>query len=234
MHKNNLLNDFELNYLEYKEAIKFDKRGLTQIYWSILKLNHLILFAFLPNEDYNLRTIKISLLLISFSLYFTINCFFFSDDSMHKIYVSFGKYKIINEIPQMIYSILISSTINAFMKFISLSGKNMIFLKGLPMNFFPQKASKMEKRERNKIILFYIISFIIIMFFWYFVSCFCAAYINTQKILINDTLISFAISMIYPFGLYLIPSILRLMALKPNKGNKEFKQFLYNICLFLS
>ena len=124
MHKNNLLNDFELNYLEYKEAIKFDNRGLTQIYWSILKLNHLILFAFLPNEDYNLRTIKISLLLISFSLYFTINCFFFSDDSMHKIYVSFGKYKIINEIPQMIYSILISSTINAFMKFISLSGKN--------------------------------------------------------------------------------------------------------------
>ena len=72
------------------------------------------------------------------------------------------------------------------------------------------------------------------MFFWYFVSCFCAAYINTQKILINDTLISFAISMIYPFGLYLIPSILRLITLKPNKGNKEFNQFLYNICLFLS
>ena len=206
-----------------------------QIYWSTLKINHSILFAFLPNEDYNLRTIKISLLLISFSLYFTINCFFFSDDSMHKLYINFGKYKFINQLPQMLYSVLISSTINAFLKFISLSGKNMLFLKSLSkLDFNLQKVTKMESCERNKIIIFYILSFFILLFFWYFISCFCAVYINTQKILINDTLISFATSMIYPFGLYLLPSILRIIALKANKENKAFKQFLYNACLFLS
>ena len=234
-NRKNLLNDFELNNLEFKEAIKLDKRRLMQIYLSTLKINHSILFAFLPNEDYNLRTIKISLLLISFSLYFTINCFFFSDDSMHKLYINFGKYKFINQLPQMLYSVLISSTINAFLKFISLSGKNMLFLKSLSkLDFNLQKVTKMESCERNKIIIFYILSFFILLFFWYFISCFCAVYINTQKILINDTLISFATSMIYPFGLYLLPSILRIIALKANKENKAFKQFLYNVCLFLS
>ncbi len=60
------------------------------------------------------------------------------------------------------------------------------------------------------------------VFFWYFISCFCAVFINTQLILIKDSLISFALSMIYPFGLNLLPGIFRIPALK-NKNN---------ICLF--
>ena len=71
LNNNYKLTDLELNNLDFEKAKEMDKRGFIQIYWSILKLNHFILFAFIPNEDYNLRTIKISLLLISFSLYFT-------------------------------------------------------------------------------------------------------------------------------------------------------------------
>ena len=98
-------------------------------YWSILKYNHLILFCILPIEDYNIRIIKVSLLLISFPLNFTINGFFFKYDSMHKIYIELGKNKIINQLPQMIYSLIISSTINLLLKSISLSGKNIILIK---------------------------------------------------------------------------------------------------------
>ena len=43
------------------------------------------IFSFLPSNDFNLMAIKISLLLLSFSLYFTINGFFFSDETMNKI-----------------------------------------------------------------------------------------------------------------------------------------------------
>ena len=59
------------------------------------------------------------------------------------------------------------------------------------------------------------------LFFWYFISCFCAAYKNTQIILIEDTLISFITSMIYPLGLKLLPGMVRIPALKaPNKDKK--------------
>ena len=46
-----------------------------------------------------------------------------------------------------------------------------------------------------KFIIFFIFSFILLLFFWYFIACFCAVYTNTQMILIRDTLISFGISM---------------------------------------
>ena len=62
------LNDQELNTLEYELAILIDKRKYFQYYWSLLKKKHLILFTFIPANDYNLITIKICLLLLAFSL----------------------------------------------------------------------------------------------------------------------------------------------------------------------
>ena len=82
-----------------------------------------------------------------------------------------------------------------------------------------------------KIVFFYIISFIILLFFWYFISCFCAVYVNTQKILIYDTLISFGTSNIYSFLFYLLPTILRLLALRAKTKNQKW---LYDISLILS
>ena len=74
-----ILNDLEMDMLDYKKALKIDKRTYFQYYFSLLKKKHLILFAFYPNNDYNLVPLKISLFLLAFSLYFTMNGFFFSD-----------------------------------------------------------------------------------------------------------------------------------------------------------
>ena len=73
----NGLDNYELNNLELNKALQLDKRGFCQIYFSIIRREHLILFTFWPAEDYNLITIKLSLFLISLSLYFTMNGFFF-------------------------------------------------------------------------------------------------------------------------------------------------------------
>ena len=59
------------------------------------------------------------------------------------------------------------------------------------------------------------------IFFWYFIVCFCAVYKNTQMILIKDTLISFAISMAYPFGLNLLPGMFRIPSLRAKKKDKK-------------
>ena len=63
------------------------------------------------------------------------------------------------------------------------------------------------------------------IFFWYYISCFCSVYKNTQLILIKDTLISFGLSMLYPFGLNLLPGMFRIPALRAvNKNNKYLYQ----------
>ena len=224
------LNDQELNSLDYKLALEFDKRTLFQYYWSILKKKQLIFFSFIPANDYNLSTIKIALFLISFSLYFSINGFFFSDDTMHKFYEENGVYDIINQIPQILYSIIISSIINIILKSLSLSEKNILEIKEITdFNIAKERSEEVEFCLKIKFIIFLIFSFLIMIFFWYFISCFCAVYINTQYILIKDTLISFCLSMIYPFAFNIIPGFLRIPALRAKNKDKECLYKMANI-----
>ena len=51
-------NDLELNSLKYPEALRVDKRTYIQFYFSLLRTNHLLIFSFCPNKDYNSRIIK--------------------------------------------------------------------------------------------------------------------------------------------------------------------------------
>ena len=46
-------------------------------------------------KDYNSMIIKIFLFSFSFGLYYSINALFFTDETMHKIYVDHGIYNII-------------------------------------------------------------------------------------------------------------------------------------------
>ena len=94
-----------------------------------------------------------------------------------------------------------------------------------------KKARKIEKCLKIKLILFFVISSILMLFFWYFISCFCAVYTNTQIILIKDTGISFGTSMLYPFILSFIPGIFRIPALRAK--NKNLKS-LYKLSSFVN
>ena len=223
-------NNEELNNLKYEDAINFDKRTFFQYYISLLKKKHLIFFAFFPTDDYNLTTAKISLFLLSFSLFFAINGFFFSDKTMNKINENKGKFNILFQIPQILYSTIISSVINIILKYLSLSEKQMLSIKReIDYRKAEKEAKNIKKCINIKLIFFFIISLLLMLFFWYYITSFCAVYPNTQIILIEDTLLSFGLSMIYPFGLNLLPGILRITALR-----KTGKKCLYMISRFLA
>ena len=217
-----LLNDEEMNTLEYEQAIILDKRTYFQYYFSLLRKKQLILFTFLPSNDFNLIFIKIALFFLSFSLYFTVNAFFFTDETMHKITVDYGDFNFLYSIPQIVYSSVISSVINMILKKLSLSEKNILLIKK-ETNY--ENALKKGKKVINcikfKFIIFFIFSFILGSLFWYFISGFCAVYKNTQVILIKNTFTSFGLSMIYPFGLNLLPGIFRIPSLRAKKKDKK-------------
>ena len=222
-------NDYEINTLKYKEALKVDKRTYPQYYFSLLRMRYLLVFTFFAKNDYNSKTIKICLFLFIFSLYFTVNSLFFSDSTMHKIYIDKGSYNFIYQIPQIVYSSIISGAINSIVSYFSLSEKNIILLKKAP--FITEKnVVNLIKCLKIKFFVFFIIEFSLLFLFWYYLSCFCAVYINTQTHLFKDTLLSFGLSLIYPLLLYLLPVIFRITSLRAKNGNKEC---LYNISQIL-
>ena len=216
--------------MDYKNALIYDKRTYIQYYWALLKRKQLILFTLINKNDYNLITLKLSLFFLSFSLFFNVNGFFFSDETMHKIYKNNGIYDILNQIPIMVYSTMISSTINFILKMLSLSEKTILQLKKESnIKIIQEKSKIMLRCIKIKFVIFFILSLLLMIFFCYFISCFCGVYINTQLILINDTLISFGLSMLYPFGLSLLPGLLRIPALKAKKKDKECLYKISNI-----
>ena len=228
-------NDNELNSLDYRKALLHDKRTYFQYYISLLKINNLLLFSFYSNNnDYNAQSIKIFLFFFFFNVHFTINTLFFNDTTMHKIYIDKGNYNFVYQIPQIIYASLISGTINALIKFLGLSEKNILEFKN-NKTFTDTDSKKLKITLKIKFILFYIISFILLIFFSFYISCFCSVYINTQIHLIKDTFISFGLSLIYPFGFAIIPGIFRISSLKDRNKNKsyyyKFSQFISSILL---
>ena len=223
-------NDYELNGLTYENALKYDKRTFIKYYFSLLKQKHLILFSFFPNNDYNSTFIKICLFFFTFSLNLTVNALFFNDSTMHKIYQDKGKFDFIYHIPQILYSTLITATINFLIKFLALSEKNIIDIKNSIKKYNNLTRKEIENEIRKKIkcinikfIFFFIISYIFIVFFWFYLSCFCTLYNKTQIHLIKDTISSFFISLIYPVFLNLLPMIMRIIALKSNKRQLLYK-----------
>ena len=172
------------------------------------------------------------LFLLSFSLYFTINGFFFSDETMHKIYEDNGNYNIIYQLSHIFYSSIVPAVINMLLKHLSLSENIILEIKEEKnINIVRNNTNNIKNRLVIKFIIFFILNFILLLFFWYFIACFCGVYINTQMILFKDTFISFGISMLYPFLFYLLPGIFRISSLRANKKDKEC---FYNIGYIIS
>jgi hypothetical protein len=206
--------------MDYYYAMQIDKRDFNQYYISLLKKKQLILFTFFSTDDYNIYLIKISLFICSFSVFFMSNTFFFNDSNMHEIYENNGSYNFIYELPQIIYSTLISAVVNIIMRTLSLSENGVIKIKQLvKINNMINQTFVMIKCFKTKIILFNILGFILIFFAFYYVTMFCAVYKNTQIHLLKDLFTSFGLTLLYPFGLYLIPGFFRIPSLKSNNKN---------------
>ena len=215
-------NDREKNDLTYDLALKYDKRTYCQYYFSLLRTKHIFFFSFFKNNDYNSQIIKMDLFFVGFTIYYTVNALFFNDNTMHKIYVDEGSYNLIYQLPQIVYSSLISTVFNILLKFLALSEGNILeHKKDKNKNSLNERTTKLKSKISNKFIFYFVIGFIFLLIFWYYLSMFCAIYNQTQYHLIKDTLISFGLSLIYPFGIYLLPGLFRIPSISNPKNKRK-------------
>jgi len=223
--KNNL-DDLDFNNLTYEKAIVSDKRKFIQIYWSKLRRKHLIIFTFFSRNDYNLIYIKIARFLFLICTSMAMSVIFFFDSSMHKIYLDYGKYNFIQQIPQILYSSIISLVIDILISFLGYTDNNIYEIRQLK-EVTTERLKKIIKKMQIKLIIFFVVTITFLLFYWYLISSFCAVYNNTQTIYIKDFITSFCLGLLYPFVIQLCLTFIRIFSLKENSC---FRGLLYKFC----
>ena len=217
--------DNEMNSLNYDKALKYDKRTFIQYYISLLKTNHLLLFTFFNHNDYNSFIVKLLLFFFNFSLLYTVDSLFYQDKSLHKIYKDKGKFDFFDKIQIIIYSTIISTIITLIIKYFALNEKNLIEIKNSEINnleMSSKKVTEVIKCLKIKFVNFFILSNLFLIMFWYYMSCFCAVFKNTQFQVLKDALISFGLSFVYPFVISLLPGLFRIPSLRKAKRKKLY------------
>ena len=220
------LDDLDLNNLKYEKAVDLDKRTLFQIYWSRLKSKHMIIYTFFSWHNHNLIYIKIARFIFLICTSMAMNVIFFSDSSMHKLYIDYGVYNFLQQIPQIIYSSLVSLVIEILIGFLSFTDNNIYQIRQIE-EFEPEKIKKIFKKMKIKLIMFFVVTFLFFAFYWYLISSFCAVYTNTQVTYIKDSVSSFCLGLVYPFIIQFFFALLRIFALR---DKNSCSSFLYKFC----
>ena len=88
-------------------------------------------------------------------------------------------------------------------------------------NALKRKEEKL-KCMKIKFSIFFILIFILLVAFWYYLTCFNAIYKNTQVYLIENTFISFGFSLSYPFIINIFPSMMRMISLHSDNKDQDF------------
>ena len=208
------LDMYELNNLEYDEACEIDDRGFCKTYCSVLMREHLVLFTFFTCYDYNLFYIKIEKFFVLICTQMTINGLFFIHESMHRKYTQGEDLTFVEKLPQLLFTLIGAHIIEVILCFFSMTDVHIYEIKSLPKE---EKNSEtllnIMDRMKRKLVWFFVITFLLFLFYWYFISAFCAVYQNTQMIFLRDSGISILTSFLDPFVIYGITTILRLISL---------------------
>ena len=228
-------NDYEMNNLSYTEAFKYDKRSCCEYYMSLIKNKQLFAFTFCSFNDYNSGIIKKFIFFLSFALHYTINALFFNDSNMHQIYEDQGEYNFSYQFPKILISSICSTIIlRIILLTLVLTDKSILKVKH---QITKELAFKMKNQVLKciniKFLIFFILNFVLLVLFWFYLTCFNAIYENTQVYLIENTMISFGFSLIYPFVINIIPAILRMVSLDKGKKDKNKENCLYKISKFI-
>ena len=204
--------DDDLNELSFDAAKLFDKRHFCKYYCFMIKIDHIIINTFCRCGDYNLFTVKLGLLLFLFPLNLTFNAFFFTSKEIQSVYI----YKLSDisvnwkNLVRSFSSSIFSSIIFIFLKLLCLTHNSIRQVKkNKSIEGTKKQSVRILRCATFRIFLYYLFSFIFLIIFGFYVSCFCAIFENTQLLLIETMAISWILSLVYPFIICFLTTIFR-------------------------
>ena len=236
-----------LDNYDYEDAIKYEKRSFWRIYYiCILSLDNIV-NAFIFQDPLENRFIKLFLFIFQIACDFALNSLFYLNTNISDKYHYEGDnlylFILVNNLVISIFSTLFYYLLGQFLYFLTNSTNSIenIFKKEEKLlrknkNYKVNKDKKkiifqsvleQFRKLKIKLIFYIIIEFLLILFFFYFVTAFCEVYKSTQASWVFDSFLSFILSIPLELSISLFISSLYLTSVK-----YQIK-FIYNIVLFI-
>jgi hypothetical protein len=248
--ENNYINDskYNLEIYSFENAILYDKRKFLQLYYICLLSQERFLNTFCLKSPLEIKSLRISLFIFNYSCDFALNSIFYSNEKISEKYHYNGNklrlFILVNNITISLFSTIVSIIIIKFLKILthSKSGINKIFneinnksnQKELKYkknnnnnNFFIERLYKIFKNLKIKIICYIVIEFLILIFFFYYVTGFCIVYQKTQIDWLIDSITSIFLSILFKLFLSFFIAILYIISVKYKS------KILFKIAIFL-
>ncbi len=120
----------------------------------------------------------------------------------------------VEKIPQLLFTLIVSHIIEVILCYLSMTDTPIYEIKAIPIKQRAgEKIIDIIDCMKTKLTIFFIFTFLLFLFYWYFISAFCAVYQNTQVIFLRDFGISVLTSLIDPFIIYALTCVLREISL---------------------
>ncbi len=208
----------EYDEMSFQSALLYDKRNIFHAYWEELKDKQIFLCLFF-NKHLMLKQLKIASFLIGTATDFFFNAFFYTDKYISKNYND-GALEYVTTLPKTILSSILTQLFCCFLEYLISSKTILLFLKKKikKNNIYYRQCNSIINMCICKIRVFILVTSFSLIFFWYYITAFCAVYQNSQINWIKDALNSFWISLLTPLALCFFSLLLRNISIK--KKNK--------------
>ena len=203
-----------LDNYDYPTALKYDKRSFCEIFYICILGKENIINILFFKTPLDLISLRICLFIFSYACDFAFNALFYFNENISKKYHNEGKnvflFSLINNIFQTLFASLSGLIlVNLFEHLIDYRGSIEDIFKDEENKMREDKKYKVTKERKLKIIeeitkishklerkipIFMVLEFLIMLFFYYFVTAFCEVYRKTQMSWVYDCLIGFAIN----------------------------------------
>lgn len=238
-----------LNNYTFEEAIKYDKRQLCEIFYIFALAKQIFFHTFLYRSPLELFSLRLILFIFIISCDLSLNALFYFNENISKKYRKAKNVFILtytDNIVIIFLSILVGFVLLTLLAKLSNSTSTIreVFLKEeekLKSNkkYTITQIRKTEilleieqilKKHKMRVIIFIIIEFILMLFFWYFVTAFCHVYNATQISWLWDSLTSILIRAIIELLISLGLAKLYIMAIVAEcHCLYKFLMLLYNL-----
>jgi hypothetical protein len=204
--KRSLKSNIILDNYNFKMAIKNDRRSFWRIFYICLLAKENIMNIIFFKTPLDLLPLRFCLFIFNYSCDLALNTIFYTNESISDKYHYEGNslflFSLVNNIVQIIISSLVSMLLlNSFQHMIDSRSNFEDVFKEEENKLRKDKDYKVNKKRKiniilqirhiclklkNKIIIFFILEFLIMIFFFYFVTAFCEVYNKTQISWIYD------------------------------------------------
>ena len=214
--------DIDYDELNYFEAIKEDKRKFINIIWhsTLCKIDMIALFIYIGKYEY--FPILFSTYLYSLILDFTINALLFSDDIISSKYKNGGELTFWESWILSVCSNIFGKILTYLVCRFTLYNENLDVIINETKNKIKLKkyCILILKNARKNIIIYLIIQNILLLFFIYYLTIFCALYNRSQMALFKNYLLGNLNSLLYSLGFAFLITLFRYISLQYH--NKRF------------